>query len=282
MKDQVIMVTGATSGIGLATARDLAEKGATVVLVGRNAEKGAQKVAQIEEETGNRRVDFMLADLSVQEEIRQLARRFQDEFERLDVLVNNVGGFFFGHQYSADGIEMTLALNHLGVFLLTRLLLDRLKESAPARVVNVASDEHRRFELHLDNLELEGEWSGRKAYGQSKRAMAMFTFELARRLEGTGVTANAVHPGFVATPLYTKGGGILKTLGPIMMPLIRLLAKSPEEGAETVVYLASSPQVEGVTGKYFVDKEPVRAAEETYDKERAQRLWEISEEMTGL
>jgi NAD(P)-dependent dehydrogenase (short-subunit alcohol dehydrogenase family) len=253
-----------------------------VILVGRDAEKGPRRVAQIEEETGNSRVEFMLADLSVQEEIRQLAARFQDRFSRLDVLVNNVGGFFFDHQYSADGIEMTLALNHLGVFLLTRRLLDRLKESAPARVVNVASDEHRRFELHLDNLELEGEWSGRKAYGQSKRAMVMFTFELARRLEGTGVTANVLHPGFVATPLYTKGGGILKTLGPIMMPLIRLLAKSPEEGAKTVVYLASSPEVEGVTGEYFVDREPVRAAGETYDEEKARRLWEISEEMTGL
>ena len=145
MKDQVIMVTGATSGIGLATARALAEKGATVVLIGRDAEKGARKVVQIEEETGNRRVDFMLADLSVQEEIRQLAQRFQDQFSRLDVLVNNVGLYFLDHQHSADGIEMTLALNYLGVFLLTRLLLDRLKESAPARIVNVASDEHRRF-----------------------------------------------------------------------------------------------------------------------------------------
>lgn len=288
MDDQVCMVTGATSGIGLATAQALAKQGATVVLVGRNAEKGSRKVSQIREATGNAKVSFMLADLSVQEEIQQLTQKFKDKFSRLDVLVNNVGGFFMSRQLSlyeplsADGIEMTWALNYLGVFLLTHLLLDLLQESAPARIVNVSSDMHRRAELHLDNLGLEGEYSAQEAYGQAKLALVLFTFELARRLAGTGVTANAVHPGFVATELWTKGGTLFQILGPLLMPLIKLIARSPEEGAETVIYLAASPEVKGVTGKYFVDKEQVRAATVAYDSEVAQRLWEISVQMAGL
>jgi NAD(P)-dependent dehydrogenase (short-subunit alcohol dehydrogenase family) len=276
------MVTGATSGIGLATAQALAERGATVVLVGRNAEKGSRKVAQVRETTGNAKVSFMLVDLSVQEEIRQLARKFENKFSRLDVLVNNVGGFFMSRRPSADGIEMTWALNYLGVFLLTHLLLDLLQESAPARIVNVSSDMHRRAELHLDNLGLEGEYSAQEAYGQAKLALMLFTFELARRLAGTGVTVNAVHPGFVATELWTKGGTLFRILGPLLMPLIKLIARSPEEGAQTVIYLAASPEVKRVTGRYFVDKEQVRAATVAYDLEVAQRLWDISVQMAEL
>ncbi|MGD1996331.1 MAG: SDR family oxidoreductase [Anaerolineae bacterium] len=278
LEGKVCIVTGATSGIGLATAQALAQQRAQVIVVGRNPEKSATAVARIQHESGNPSVEFALADLSVQAQIRQLAEEFESRLSRLDVLINNVGDFFFRRQLSADGIEMTLALNYLGVYLLTNLLLDKLKASAPARVVNVSSDAHRRARIHFDDLELEHKYNGLKAYGQSKLAMVLFTYELARRLEGTGVTANALHPGFTATNIVTSNEGPLKLLA----GLIKLVALPPEEGAQTSVYLASSPEVNGVTGKYFDKKRAVRSAPASYDEEAGERLWEISAQMTGL
>jgi NAD(P)-dependent dehydrogenase (short-subunit alcohol dehydrogenase family) len=282
MEGQCCIVTGATAGIGLATAKALAQKGATVVLVGRDREKGLRQVGHIQETTGNAAVEFMLADLSRQDQIRRLAQEFQTRFPRLDVLVNNVGGFFMQRRLSTDGIEMTFALNYLGVFLLTRLLLDSLKKSAPSRIVNVSSDMYRREKIHFDNLELEVKYSGAVAYGRSKLALMLFTAELARRLEGAGVTVNALHPGFVATEIYNKGGGMLTWLGPLLTSLFKLTAKSPEEGAELSVYLASSPEVEGVSGKYFKEKQAAGEADAGYDRATARQLWGISSEMTGL
>jgi len=278
MKDKICMVTGATSGIGLATAQALAQQGATVIVVGRNPEKATTTVARIRQETGNPLVKFMLADLSVQAEIRRLAREFQSRYSRLDVLVNNAGGFFLKRQLSADGIEMTLALNYLNFFLLTHLLLDTLKASAPARIVNVSSAVHKNARIDFENLQRERKYSGIGAYGQSKLAVVLFTYELARRLEGTQVTVNALHPGLVATNIAANNGWLFK----LFTPLGRFIALSPKEGAQTSIYLASSPEVAGVTGKYFDKNKAAPLAATSYDQAIAQRLWEISIEMTGL
>lgn len=277
--DDICVVTGATSGIGKATACGIAERSLSVVVVGRDREKSIATVSAIRQETGNPNVEYMLADLSSQQEIRQLAQAFKRRYQRLDVLVNNAGGFFLRRQESEDGIEMTFALNHLGYFLLTNLLLDTLEASVPARIVNVSSAGHRDTEMNFDDLQGEEDYSGWKAYGQSKLANLLFTYELARRLEGTGVTVNALHPGFVATNIGANNFG---WLGRLLKKIINLRGVSPEEGAETVIYLATSPEVAGVTGKYFVDKEPVRSSAASYDEEAARRLWEISEELTGL
>jgi retinol dehydrogenase-12 len=211
MKDEICMVTGATSGIGAVTARALAEKGAAVVVVGRDAEKSEATVNLIQQQTGNPRVEYLLADLSVQEEIRRLAERFKSRYQRLHVLVNNAGAFFMSRQLSADGLEMTFALNHLAYFLLTHLLLDILKASAPARIVNVSSNGHRGMKINLEDLKSQGRYAPMQAYGQSKLANLLFTYELARRLEGSGVTVNALHPGFVATNLAANNGWLARS-----------------------------------------------------------------------
>ena len=278
MKDKICIVTGATSGIGLVTAQMLAQQGATVIAVGRNPEKGTAIVVRIQQETGNPAVEFMLADLSVQAQVRRFVQEFKRRYSRLDVLINNAGGFFMKRQLSTDGIELTFALNHLGVFLLTNLLLDTLKASAPSRIVNVSSDAHKKAQINFKDLGLERKYNGMQAYGQSKLAVVLFTYELARRLEGTQITVNALHPGFVATNIGQNNGGLMK----LFAPLIKLVAMSPKEGAETSIYLASSPDVVGVTGKYFDKEKVVVSSPASYDETAARRLWELSAEMTGL
>ena len=207
-----------------------------------------------------------------------LSWRFM-KYPRLDVLVNNAGGFFMAREESVDGIEMTWALNHLNYFLLTTLLLDHIKASAPARIICVSSDAHTGTSIRFDDPQFKKGYSGFGVYGHSKLANILFTYELARRLEGTRVTANALHPGFVATGFGHNNGGLVR-LG--MRVVQRFGARTPEKGAETSVYLASSPEVEGVTGKYFVDKHPVQSSPESYDRTAAARLWELSEQMTRL
>ncbi len=277
MQGKICMVTGATSGIGLVTAQALAQQGARVIVVGRDPERGAATVRRIVQGTGNPQVELLLADLSAQAQVRQLAGEFQRRFARLDVLVNNAGALFTKRRLSADSIEMTFALNHLGYFLLTNLLLDTLKGSAPARIVNVASDAHQGAEMNFADLQGERRYSGWRAYCQSKLANIQFTYELARRLEGTGVTANAVHPGFVATRFGSNNRGLFGAF----IRVAKLGALSPERGAETLIYLATSPQVEGVTGRYFVKKRPVESSRASYDQATAQRLWQLSAELTG-
>lgn len=278
MNGKVCMVTGATSGIGLVTTLALAQRGATVVAVGRSQEKGAALVEQIERQTGSATVEYMLADLSSQQEIRRLAQQFQGRYQRLDVLVNNAGGLFISRQQSVDGIEMTFALNHLSYFLLTNLLLDTLKVSAPSRIVNVASDAHESARLDFDDLQGQRRYSGIQAYGRSKLANILFTYELARRLAGTGVTVNTLHPGVVATNFGTNNGRLAR----VLRRVANLVSISPDQGAQTSIYLATSPEVEGVTGQYFVKQKAVPSSKASYDTAAAARLWQVSEELTGL
>ncbi|MFQ5343193.1 MAG: SDR family oxidoreductase [Anaerolineae bacterium] len=280
MIGKVCMVTGATGGIGKVTAQALAQQGATVTVVGRSRAKTVATVEQITRQTGNPSVEYLLADLSVQDEIRRLAEEFRSRHDRLHVLVNNAGAFFMSRHESADGIEMTFALNHLGYFLLTNLLLDVITASAPARIINVSSVAHDGAQINFDDLQEKQKFQGWQAYGQSKLANVLFTYELARRLEGTGVTANALHPGFVATSFGANNFGFIGRGVKRVMNLVAGI--SPEKGAETNIYLATSPEVEGVTAQYFVKKKAVRSSEASYDEEAARRLWEVSAEMAGL
>lgn len=272
------LVTGATSGIGRMVALKLAAKGAGVIVAGRNVEKCAATVDWIVDESGNPDVHYSVADLSEQSEIQDFARDIHARFDAIDVLVNNAGGFFLTRKENSAGIEMTFALNHLGYFSTTLLLLDLLQAGAPARIINVASGSHRNAEMHFDDLQLERHYRPFEAYGQSKLANILFTHELARRLDPSKVTANSLHPGFVATNIASVNA----LVGWLVPPLIRLVAKSAEQGAETPVYLATAGEVEGRSGEYFVDCAPVRSAPQSYDKEAERLLWERSLELTGL
>jgi NAD(P)-dependent dehydrogenase (short-subunit alcohol dehydrogenase family) len=278
MHDKICMVTGATSGIGFVTAQALAREGATVIVVGRNPERGAATVDRIQQETGNSAVELMVADLSMQVQVRQLASEVQRRFAHLDLLINNAGALFGQRQLTAEGLEMTFALNHLAYFLLTNLLLDRLKASASARIVNVSSEAHRGARLNFADLQGQHRYRGWRAYAQSKLANVLFTYELARRLEGTGIVANALHPGFVATNFGRNNRGLTSMLWRIL----QLAAISPEQGAQTIIYLASSVEVKDVTGRYFVKNKAVRSSEASYERAAAERLWQVSAELTGL
>ena len=278
MAGKVCLVTGATSGIGLVTAGELARKGARVVLVGRNPQKCDAALGRIRTETGSQQVEALLADLSVQQQVRDLARQFHEKHQRLDVLVNNAGGMWLKRELTADGIERTFAVNHLAYFLLTELLLDVLKASAPARIVNVSSAAHQRATLDFDNLQGERGYGGWKQYCRSKLMNLLFTYELARRLERTGVKANALHPGFVATGF----GGNNGWRGRLLQGAARLFGLNAEQGARTVVYLASAPEVAGVSGRYFVRERAVASSPPSYDETAAKRLWQLSAQLTGM
>lgn len=278
MAGKVCMITGATSGIGRAMAFGLARLGATTIVVGRDEAKCQSTVQQIREETGNPAVEYMVADLSSQQEIRRLAQQFLDQHRPLDVLINNAGGGFVRRQESADGLEMTFALNHLGYFLLTNLLLPALEASPAARIVNVASRQHQFARMNFADLNAVKRYGGLGAYGQSKLANVLFTYELARRLNGTNITVNAFHPGGVKTNLWADNG----PAGSLFRSYMVFGALSPEQGAETGVFLASSPEVAGTTGKYFARKRAVSSSSASYDEAAARRLWQISAELTGL
>jgi NAD(P)-dependent dehydrogenase (short-subunit alcohol dehydrogenase family) len=278
MDEKVCLITGATSGIGKATAMGLANMGASVVMVGRDRGRGQAALAEIKEGSANASVDLMLADLSSQQEIHRLADDFKEAYPRLDVLINNAGVICSKRVTTADGIEMTFAVNHLASFLLTNLLLDLLKASAPSRIVNVASGEQRNGIIDFNDLQGEKGYKTAKAYSQSKLATVLFTYELARRLEGTGVAVNCLHPGVVGTNL---GSGVSGVFGFTVRALTPLM-KSSEKGAETSIYLASSPEVEGLSGKYFVKKAEARSSDVSHDQRLARRLWEVSAELTNV
>jgi len=278
MGEKVCLITGATSGIGKATAMGLANMGASVVMVGRDRGKGEAAAAEIKAKSANASVDLMLADLSSQEQIRRLAHEFKETYPRLDVLINNAGVIRSERITTQDGLETTFAVNYLAYFLLTNLLLDVLKASAPSRIVNVASGEQRNGTIDFDDLQGEKGYKGAKAYSQSKLATVLFTYELARRLEGSGVSANCLHPGVVGTNLGSGVSGVFGYMVRAMTPLM----KSPEKGAETSIYLASSKEVESLSGRYFVKKAEARSSDASYDERLARRLWEVSADLTIL
>jgi retinol dehydrogenase 12 len=275
LRGKVCLLTGATRGIGRAAADALARSGLTLVLVGRDAAKVEETVRAVRAATGQSQVEGLVADLSLSSEVRRLAQEVHQRYSRLDVLINNAGAIFTRREETVEGREKTLALNHLGYFLLTLELLDLLKASAPSRVVNVASDAHRGMRLDFGDLENRRNYSGLRVYGQSKLMNILFTNELARRLEGTGVTVNALHPGVVATGFGQNTPGIFRSLIKLAAPFMR----TPEKGAETLVYLATSPEVEGVTGEYFQNSKRAVATPAARSPESARKLWEASEKL---
>ena len=279
MAGKSVLVTGGTGGIGKATAIGLAALGARVGITGRDPARTQAAAAGIRAATGNAAVDVFAADMSAQAEVRRLAAQVAGTYPRLDVLVNNVGGFWAHRHVTADGLEYTFALNHLAPFLLTNLLLDRLIASAPARIVTVSSGAQARGRIDFDDLQGERNYSGQRAYSQSKLANVMFTYELARRLDGTGVTATVLHPGVVRTSFGAEDQAAHLA---VLIRMARPFMKTAAQGAVTPVYLACSPQVEGVTGRYFANRKPKTAAKTAYDTTAAARLWQVSADLADL
>jgi retinol dehydrogenase-12 len=279
MKGKVCLVTGATAGIGEATAYLLAQREATVVGIGRNLTKNENSTRMIKEKTGNPNVEYLLADLSSQQDIRAVAQEFRNRYNQLDVLINNAGATFPKRLESVDGIEMTFALNHLGYFLLTNLLYDLLEKSAPARIIIVSSGLHRLGELDLDDIAFVQGYSRAKAYQRSKLANIGFTYELSRRISNQSVTVNAMNPGLVASNVGNAAGGISAKVKGIVDKIAGI---PPEEGARTIIYLATSPDVAGVTGKYFVKETSVPSAKKSYDLAFCRDLWNLSESLTSI
>jgi len=262
-----VLVTGSTDGIGKETAKELARLGMEVIVHGRTEDRTAAAAADIREAVPDARLDTIVGNLSSLDQVRAMATEVKRRFDGLDVLINNAGVMTNTRQESEDGYELNLAVNHLAHFLLTNLLLDVIVDSSPARIITVSSMVHASGEMRLDDLQMRRGYSGYRAYAQSKLANVLFTYELARRLEGTGVTANALHPGVIATKLLHVGfsGG-----GPV------------EEGAKTPVFLATSGEVASTTGKYFSNRRSERSSSLSYDEQLAKRLWDVSEELTGL
>ena len=277
VRDTLCIVTGATNGIGKQTALGLASQGARVVVVARSPTKGDATVSEISEATSDRSVELLLCDFASQRSIRAAAAEALDRFPAIHVLVNNAGVMHLRREVTEDGLEATFAVNHLGYFLFTTLLMDRIITSAPARIVSVASDAHRFGAVDFDDLQSEKRFGAMRVYGQSKGCNILFTVELAKRLEGTGVTANAVHPGAVNTGLGANSGPLMAMLQKVAM----VFMKSPAAGADTSVYLAASPEVEGMSGGYFFKRKPRTSTAQTRDPELAKRLWTISEALVA-
>ncbi len=282
MQDKVVLITGATNGIGRAAVLALAKKGATVAVAGRSQQRLDDTLAMVRAESGNEAVSGLLADLSTQAGVRQLAAAFREQHTRLDVLLNNAGANFRERADTSDGLERTFAVNHMAYYLLTRLLLDMLQASAPARIVNVSSEAHRQLRaFDFENLDGRRRWGmfGFGAYSQSKLANVLFTRELARRLAGTEVKVNAMHPGVVNTGLFQNVGGIggmvLRALAPIFM-------KTPEQGADTLIWLATADEMEGQSGGYYDRRRLRETSRAAQDDDAAQRLWALSAELCGL
>lgn len=279
MDGKICLVTGATSGIGYFTAREIASMGASVVIVGRDLSRCLAAVQRIKDESGNNAVEYLLADLSSQAQVRLIAAQFCAQHDHLDVLINNAGAPFLFRQDSVDGIEMTFALNHLAYFLLTLLLIKSLIAAPNARVINVSSGSHVNEHIDFNDLQLKKFYNPIHAYGRSKLANILFTYELSRRLVNTHVTTNALTPGMVATDIWKK---VNRFLTPFLYPLIHHYGQTPLEGAQTSIYLATSPEVEGITGKYYAFKHQVRSDPITHDIGLARRLWQVSMELVGL
>ncbi len=275
MLGKTVLITGANQGIGKATAQGLAKLGAKVVLVSRNAEKGRAALEDVRAKATGDAPELIVADLASLAEVRRLAADYKNGHDRLDVLLNNAGLIVPNRRTTVDGLEETFAVNHLAPFLLTKELLDVLQATASSRIVNVASEAHRGAKLHFDDLGLKSGYGAFKAYSQSKLANIVFTYELARRLAGSGVTANCLHPGLIGTGFGQTYGGAFS----VLMKMAKPFLPTTETGARTSVYLASSPEVRDVTGKYFAKCKPIRSNAASYDEASWRKLWDMSEEM---
>jgi NAD(P)-dependent dehydrogenase (short-subunit alcohol dehydrogenase family) len=268
MEGKTILITGSTDGIGKQTALELSKMGANVLLHGRNQNRGGNALEEIKKKTGNNKIEFFIADLSSQKQVRLLAEKIQEKHNRLDVLINNAGVYMKERQLTEDGLEMTFAVNHLSHFLLTYLLLDLLKKSSPSRIINISSIAHQSGSVDFDNLQGEKKFSSYGAYALSKLANILFTYKLAEKLKNTGVTVNCLHPGVINTKLLRAGFGFG--------------GASLDVGAETPVYLAISLEVENITGRYFVKKKETKSSTITYDIKIRKKFWEISEKLAGI
>jgi len=277
MNNKTILITGASTGIGLYSAMGLAKSGAEVVMVGRDEGRTARAVELVKIQSGNPAISYLLADLSSLKDVRKLAQEVKSKYNKLDVLLNNAGAIHFWRQLSVDGYEMTLTLNHLNYFLLTDLLLELLKAGPAGRIVNVSSRAHYRGHVKFDDLQSQHGYNPMRAYSMSKLMNVLFTYELARRLQGTNVTANCLHPGFVASNFAVNNGWWVRLGMAFMSGRI-----SVEEGSKCSIYLASSPEVQGISGKYFnYDTKEIRSSQESYDQTIAKRLWDVSEKLVA-
>jgi NAD(P)-dependent dehydrogenase (short-subunit alcohol dehydrogenase family) len=282
MAGRTVLITGGTGGIGKATAMGLAALGADLAITGRDRGRVDTAVHEIRAVAGGGRVDGFVADLSAQDEVRRLATEALQELARIDVLINNVGGYWSNRHLTTDGLERTFAVNHVGPFLLTALLRNRLEAGGPARVVTVSSNAHRQGRIDFDDLHGERSYSGARAYNQSKLANVLFTYELARRLAarpGSAVTANVLHPGVASTGFGAEDPGTVQRL---LVPMLRRLMKSPTQGAVTSIHVASAPGLRQVTGRYFVNARPRKSSAASYDRAAASRLWQVTADLTGL
>jgi NAD(P)-dependent dehydrogenase (short-subunit alcohol dehydrogenase family) len=276
MKGRTCIVTGSNSGIGKETAIGLARMGATIVMVVRDKQRGETARAEITEMTGNKSIDLMLCDMSLMSAIKDFAKEFRSKYSAANVLINNAGAVFNRREVTAEGFERTLAVDYLGPFLLTHELLDVLKAGAPSRVVNVSSGLHKSATVDLEDLQSEKNYRGMKVYGKAKLMLIMFTYELAKHLAGTGITVNALMPGFVATNLGKNSGGVLSQL---MFAMVRPMQTNAKKGAETSIYLASSPDVKDETGKIFEKSQEVASSPLSYDEALRKQLWDSTEKM---
>lgn len=275
MQKKVCLITGATSGVGKATAHALAASGATTILVARNEKLGGEVLQEITTKTGNRDCGLLIADLSDQASVRKLADTFLSRYDKLNLLVNNAGLAMKKRTLSSDGIEMTFAVNHLAYFMLTNLLLEKLKQSAPSHIINVSSEAHRNVIFDFDNLQGEKKFSGFGAYSITKLCNVLFSYELAKKLQGTGVTVNAVHPGYLNTGIFRETPGYFRLL-------VRLTAGRPQKGADAILHVAELAERNHISGKYFSGQKEARSSGISYDTAAAERLWRLSEKLTGL
>jgi retinol dehydrogenase 12 len=282
MKGKVCVITGGTDGIGKAAAYGLALQGARLLVHGRDPDKGARAVAELKARSGNPAIEFLQADFSSLEEVRRLAAAITERAPRIDVLVNNAGSIYVKRALSKDGYEMTFAVNHLAPFLLTHLLVDALKAGGQSRIVTTASNAHRSAKMAFDDLQITRKYSPMRAYGVSKLANILFTRALAKRLQDTAVTATCLHPGFVRTNFGGNNTADISPLFKAIFLVVARFARTPEKGAETVIYLASSPEVQGANGGYYFNCNPIAPTKEAQDDGVAERLWQVSEQLVGI
>ncbi len=278
-KSSVVLITGANSGMGKATSIELAKTGAVIVMLCRNSERGEEALKAVRTSSGNNSVELMLCDLGSLKSVRDFCSEFKSKYQRLNVLINNAGIILPGYHQTTDGYELQFGVNHLGHFLLTKELLSLLLAAAPARIINVASGAHKIGKIHFEDVNLKKNYTVWRAYAQSKLANILFTYELAKKLQGTGVTVNCLHPGAVATSMgINRDTGF----GTFITRMLRPFFQTSEKGSETAVYLAVSHDIEGISGKYFYRKKSVPSSKRSYDKIAAEKLWDLSEKIVQL